>query len=60
MDGLIDIPEESWVRGGTPSASRIVPCGVQSIDHEDIDFWQGRLHGNLVDQAVAALVEELR
>ena len=60
MDGLIAIPEENWLRGGTPNESRIVPWGVQSIDHEDIDFWQGRLAGDLVDEAVAALVEELR
>lgn len=60
MDGLIEIPDECWVRGGTPAESRIVPWGVQSIDHEDIDFWQGRLDGDLVDQAAAALVAELR
>ncbi|MBX0297356.1 type II toxin-antitoxin system PemK/MazF family toxin [Haloarcula nitratireducens] len=28
MDGLIDIPGESWLRGGTPADSRIVPWGV--------------------------------
>jgi hypothetical protein len=33
---------------------------VQSIDNEDIDFWQGRLEEDLVDEAVAALVEELQ
>jgi mRNA-degrading endonuclease toxin of MazEF toxin-antitoxin module len=60
MDGLIEIPEESWVRGGTPGESRIVPWGVQSIDHEDIDFWQGRLDSELVAEAVTALVEELQ
>ena len=38
MDGLIDIPKASWLRGGTPDESRIVPWGVQSIDQEDIDF----------------------
>ena len=43
-----------------PNESQIVPWGVQSIDHEDIDFWQGRLAGDLVDEAVAALVEELQ
>lgn len=31
-NGLIDIPAESWLRGGTPDESRIVPWGVQSID----------------------------
>jgi len=60
IDGLIDIPGESWFRGGTPDESRIVPWGVQSIDHEEIDFWQGRLDSDLVDRAVAALVEELQ
>ena len=49
MDGLIEIQEESWRRGGTPSKGRIAPWGVQSIDHEDIDFWQGRLDSDLVD-----------
>lgn len=60
MDGLIDIPDESWLRGETPDESRIVPWGVQSIDQEDIDFWQGRLESDLVDAAVAALIDELR
>jgi mRNA-degrading endonuclease toxin of MazEF toxin-antitoxin module len=60
IDGLIEIPETNWVRGGTPDNSRIVPWGVQSIAQEDIDFWQGRLDSDLVDQAVAALVEELQ
>ena len=59
MDGLIEIPDESWLRGGTPDESRIVPWGVQSIDIEDIDFWQGRVESDLVDEAVAALVGEL-
>lgn len=60
MEGLIEIPEESWIRGGTPDTSRIVPWSVQSIAREDIDFWQGRLAGTLVDEAVDALTDELR
>ena len=60
MDGLLDIPEKDWIRGGMPDESRIVPWAVQSIGYEDIDFWQGRLEGDLVDEAVAALVEELQ
>lgn len=38
-DDLIGVPERSWIHGGTPDESRIVPWGIQSIDHEDIDFW---------------------
>ena len=60
MDGLVDIPGASWLRGGIPDTSRIVPWGVQSIAREDIDFWQGRLDSDPVDEAVAALVEELQ
>jgi len=59
MEGLIDIPEESLLRGGTPDESRIVTWGVQSIDHDDIDFWQGRLNDGLVDEATTARTEEL-
>lgn len=59
IDGLIEIPVAGWLRGGTPDESRIVPWGVQSIGHEDIDFWQGRLDSDIVEEAVAALVEEL-
>lgn len=60
MDGLIEISESDWVRGGTPSESRIVPWGVQSIGQEDVNFWQGRIEGDPLDEAVDALVEELR
>lgn len=60
MDGLIDIPEASWRRGGMPEESRIVPWGVQSLDAADIGFWQGRLDEELVDDTVDALVAELR
>ncbi len=60
MNGLIQVPDESWLRGGTPDQSRIVPWGVQSIDRDDIDFWQGRLDSDLVDEAVTSLVEELQ
>jgi mRNA interferase MazF len=59
LDGLIEINDEDWIRGGTPAQSRIVPWGVQSIDHNDIDFWQGRLDESLVDAATQALIEEL-
>ena len=60
LNDLIEIPEESWIRGGMPDDSRIVPWGVQSVNRDDIDFWQGRLDAELVDVAVTALVKELR
>lgn len=60
MDSLIEIPDDDWVRGGTPEQSRIVPWGVQSLNADDIEFWQGRLRRRVVDGTVAALVDELR
>lgn len=60
MDELIRIPEGSLLQGGTPDESRIVPWSVQSIAHRDIDRWQGRLESDVVDDAVAALISELR
>lgn len=59
LDGLVEIPEAWWVEGGTPAESRIVPRGVQSIDRDDIEHWQGRLDDPIVDEAVTILVEEL-
>jgi hypothetical protein len=60
LDGLVEIPQSGWIRGGTPGESRIVPCGVQSLGAEDIDTWQGRLNSDVVDDAVTALVRELQ
>lgn len=60
MDGLIEIEPDDWVRGGTPADSRIVPWGVQSIDSEDIDYWQGRIDERRCTVVVESLVEYLR
>ena len=60
MDGLIDVQEDDWVRGGTPEPSRIVPWGVQSLGVEEIDHWQGRIAQAPFEEAVDALVAELR
>jgi mRNA interferase MazF len=59
MDGLIDIPGESWLRGGIPDESRIVLWGVQSIVREDIDFWQGRLDSDLWESLIVAIIVDL-
>jgi mRNA interferase MazF len=60
LDGLVDIPADAWLRGGTPEESRIVPWGAQSLGSEDIDAWQGRLESSVVDEAVETLVDELQ
>ena len=60
MEGLIEIEEVAWTRGGTPEKSHIVPWGVQSVGSVDIDYWQGRITPRLAGEAVDALVEHLR
>lgn len=59
-DGLVEIPDSAWHRGGTPEQSYVVPWGVQSLGAEDIAHWQGTLVDGVVDEAVEALVGELR
>lgn len=60
MDGLIDIDEDAWVRGGTPAESRVIPWAVQSIASGDIDYWQGRLAERFVTEAIDSLVAYIR
>ncbi|MFC6615118.1 type II toxin-antitoxin system PemK/MazF family toxin [Halopenitus salinus] len=60
MEGVVEIPETGWIRGGTPRRSRIVPWGVQSIVPEDIERWQGRIEHGIVDEAASVLIDELR
>lgn len=60
MDGLLEISESDWIRGGTPDDSRIVPWAVQSIDRTDVDDWQGRIDDRLLTEAVEALVACVR
>lgn len=60
MDGLIEIPADAWIRGGTPDDSRIVPWSVQSIARDDIDYWQGRIERRLVTEATDSLVSYVR
>jgi len=60
LDGLVEIPERAWTRGGTPEPSRVVPWGVQSLDADDVDRWQGTVEPWVVGDAVEELVDELR
>lgn len=57
LDGLIEITEDSWIRGGAPERSRIVPWGVQSIDRDDVGHWQGRIESTLLESAIDGLVD---
>lgn len=60
VDDVIEIDSNAWIRGGTPKQSRIAPWSVQSIDAEDIDYWQGRIEASLVATAIDGLVASIR
>lgn len=60
MNGLIELDDQDWSHGGMPKDSRIVPWSVQSLDQDDLDYWQGRLETRLVAEAIDALIEYLR
>jgi mRNA interferase MazF len=51
-DQRISPDESDWIEGGTPEESSVVPWNISSIDHDDLDFWQGRLRSSVVDEAV--------
>lgn len=60
MDGLIKIDADAWLHGGTPDDSRLIPWAVQSLDHDDIDYWQGRVADDVVAAGTDALIEYVR
>lgn len=60
MEGLIEIAETDWTYGGTPEESRIIPWAIQSIDRDDIDYWQGRLAEDIVNVATESFIDYLR
>lgn len=51
-DGLIPIPDDPRLEGGTPTPSRIVPWTVETIDHTDVRYRHGRLAAHIVDESV--------
>ena len=56
-DGFVRIPDDAWIEGGTPKSSSIVSWSVETIDADDIEFRQGRLEAELVDETGAQLTE---
>lgn len=61
-DATVPIADDDWVEGGTPVESFVVPWGVASPKHADIDAdrYVGRLARSVVEQAVDACSSYLR
>jgi len=55
-DGFVPIDDADWIRGGTPAESAVVPWGLASPDHDDLDDdrYQGRLSAEFVDEVTRA------
>jgi mRNA-degrading endonuclease toxin of MazEF toxin-antitoxin module len=47
-DGLVEIADDEWIEGGTPRSSRVVPWSVETLDHGEVDHWQGTLESPVV------------
>lgn len=60
LEELIEIGETDWIYGGTPEDSRIIPWAIQSIGHDDIDYWQGRIADDLLNVATESFIRYLR
>jgi mRNA-degrading endonuclease toxin of MazEF toxin-antitoxin module len=59
-NGLRSIDDDDWLDGGTPEPSSIIPWSVETLEHADVDFWQGRLARPLIDDCVDILVDYLQ
>lgn len=56
-DERIPLAKDQWVAGEAPESSAIMPWSVNAVKSDWIDFRQGRLRDEIVEQAVAALAE---
>lgn len=56
-DERIPLTDDDWSEGGAPESSAIMPWSVNSVKHEWIDFRQGTLESDIVNQAVSTLIE---
>lgn len=56
-DERLSVEDESWVSGGAPESSSIMPWSVNSIKPEWIDYRQGALCDSTVEKAVSRLTD---
>ena len=56
-DERIPLTDEDWIEGGSPESSSIMPWSVNAIKTQWIDYYQGTLHEDVVDEAVVRLVD---
>lgn len=56
-DGFMPLASDDWVRGGMPANSSVVPWGIASPNHDDLDH--DRYQGKIRDDTVDAVAQEL-
>lgn len=56
-DARIQLADEDWVDGGAPESSSIMPWSINAVKTEWVDYRQGTLREEVVERAVARLVE---
>lgn len=57
---LLPIAESQWTEGGTPEDSSIIPWSIETLEHADIDHWQGTIAAPVVSDAVDEFVMFVR
>jgi hypothetical protein len=58
-DERIPLKDTHWIDGGAPESSSIMPWSVSAIKSEWMDYRQGTLREDVVDQAVDCIVAYL-
>lgn len=56
----IPLVSGDWVAGGGPESSAVMPWSVNSVRDEWIDYRQGSLRRDVVEQAVGELIQYIR
>lgn len=56
----IPLEDSHWIDGGAPESSSIMPWSVNAVKSEWMDYRQGTLRENIVDQAVDCVVAYLQ
>ena len=59
-DGSVPIDDDTWIDGGAPNRSSVLPWSVETIKPSDIEHRQGTIEASLVDEAVSRFMTFVR
>ena len=56
----IKLQKDDWIKGGAPESSSIMPWSLNSIKTNWIDYRQGRLKPEKVEEAVETVIQYIK